>query len=201
MATPADKPFSPACERNREPILSVLRSLFEDRKRVLEIGSGTGQHAVHFAAHLPHLQWQTSDLPDNHPGILAWLNEAQLTNLLPPLSLDAASPSWPSFEWDAVFTANTCHIMSWHEVEGMFAGVGCGLPSGGKLVVYGPFNYGGRFTGPGNAQFDISLRAGNPLRGIRDFEAVDMLATRHGLNLIDDIAMPADNRLLAWQKK
>ncbi|MDB5824668.1 MAG: hypothetical protein JWR21_3372 [Herminiimonas sp.] len=201
MADAADKPFSPACERNREPILSELRSLFADRKRVLEIGSGTGQHAVHFAAHLPHLQWQTSDLPDNHPGILAWLNEARLTNLLPPLSLDAATPNWPSFEWDAVFTANTCHIMSWQEVEGMFAGVGRGLPSGGKLAIYGPFNYGGRFTGPGNAQFDISLRAGNPLRGIRDFEAVDALATRHGLNLIDDIAMPADNRLLAWQKK
>jgi cyclopropane fatty-acyl-phospholipid synthase-like methyltransferase len=154
MGPPADKPFSLACERNRDPILSVLRTLFADRQRVLEIGSGTGQHAVHFAAHLPQLQWQTSDLPDNHPGILAWLNEARLPNLLPPLSLDAATPNWPPFQWDAVFSANTCHIMSWQEVEGMFAGVGSGLPSGGKLAIYGPFNYGGRFTGPGNAQFD-----------------------------------------------
>jgi hypothetical protein len=201
MAAPADKAFSPACERNREPILAVLRSLFADRKRVLEIGSGTGQHAVHFAAHLPHLQWQTSDLPENHAGICAWLNEARLPNLLPPLSLDASTPDWPSFEWDAVFTANTCHIMSWREVEGMFAGVGPGLPPGGKLAIYGPFNYGGRFTGPGNAQFDMSLRAGNPLRGIRDFEAVDTLARGHGLVLLDDVAMPADNRLLSWQKK
>jgi hypothetical protein len=201
MAAAADKPFSPACERNREPILSVLRVLFADRKRVLEIGSGTGQHAVHFAAHMPRLQWQTSDLPENHPGIVAWLNEAQLPNLLPPLSLDAATPKWPSFEWDAVFTANTCHIMSWQEVDGLFAGVGNGLPPSGKLAIYGPFNYGGRFTGPGNAQFDASLRAGNSLRGIRDFEAVDALARRHDLELIEDIAMPADNRLLSWKKK
>jgi hypothetical protein len=201
VAAAADKPFSPACERNREPILSILQTLFADRKQVLEIGSGTGQHAVHFAAHLSHLLWQTSDLPENHPGICAWLNEARLPNLLLPLRLDAAAPQWPSFEWDAVFTANTCHIMSWREVESMFAGVGHGLPPGGKLAIYGPFNYGGHFTGPGNAQFDVSLRAGNPLRGIRDFEAVDTLARTHGLVLLDDVAMPADNRLLSWQKK
>ena len=200
MSPTPEKLFSAACERNRAPILAVLRTLFADRKRVLEIGSGTGQHAVHFAANLPHLQWQTSDLPENHPGIRAWLDEAGLPNLLPPLLLDAATPDWPSFEWDAVFTANTCHIMSWKEVEAMFAGVGRGLPPGGKLAVYGPFNYGGRYTGPGNAQFDASLRAGNPLRGIRDFEAVDALAKRHGFELTDDIPMPADNRLLAWQK-
>jgi SAM-dependent methyltransferase len=200
MIAPLDKPFSPASERNREPILAVLRSLFADRRRVLEIGSGTGQHAVYFAAHLPHLQWQTSDLPENHPGIKAWLDDAQLPNLLPPLSLDAAAPAWPAYDWDAVFTANTCHIMSWEEVEAMFAGIGRGMPPGGRLAIYGPFNYGGRFTGPGNARFDTSLRAADPHRGIRDFEAIDALARRQGLRLTDDIAMPADNRLLAWQK-
>jgi hypothetical protein len=106
----SDKFFSAACERNRAPILAILRTLFADRNRVLEIGSGTGQHAVHFAANLPHLQWQTSDLPDNHPGIRAWLDEAGSPNLLPPLLLDAGTADWPSFEWDAVFTANTCHV-------------------------------------------------------------------------------------------
>lgn len=192
-----DKPFSPSSERNRDPILAVLRDHFADRTRVLEIGSGTGQHAVHFAAGLPHLTWQTADLPESHDGIRAWLAEAALPNALPPLSLDVNGP-WPSQRFDAVFTANTLHIMSWPEVETLFARLPGVLAADAKLVVYGPFNYGGQFTSESNAQFDTRLKEGGAHRGIRDFEAVDGLAQTAGLRLVEDRAMPANNRCLVW---
>jgi cyclopropane fatty-acyl-phospholipid synthase-like methyltransferase len=194
------KQFSAACERNKEPILAVLRDAFADTKRVLEIGSGTGQHAVYFAAHMPQLAWQTSDLPHNHPSIVAWQQEAVLPNVLPPLALDTGSGDWPTGPYDAVFSANTCHIMAWHEVQGMFAGIGRILRAGGVLCIYGPFNYRGKFTSASNAQFDASLKAQAPHMGIRDFEAVDRLAAEQGLRLQADHAMPANNRLLVWRK-
>lgn len=194
-----DKKFSAACERNREPILAVLRPVLAESKRALEIGSGTGQHAVYFAAQLPHLQWQTSDLPHNHASILAWQQEARLPNVLPPLALDVASGEWPRGPYDAVFSANTCHIMAWREVQAMFAGIGRVLRPGGLACVYGPFNYGGRFTSASNAQFDAALKMQAPHMGIRDFEAVNALAVEQGMTLLADHAMPANNRLLIWR--
>lgn len=194
-----DKPYSESCEQNREPILAVLRVAFADRHRVLEIGSGTGQHAVYFAPELPHLVWQTADVRAHHPGIHAWLNEAALPNVLPPLELDVNS-LWPSGSYDAVFSANTLHIMGWPEVERFFAGVGALLEPGGVLVVYGPFNYNGQFTSESNARFDAWLKTRDPASGVRDFEAVDALARAQGLVLQHDIAMPANNRSLVWQR-
>ena len=193
----ADRPYSAACERNREPILAVLRQHFADRKRVLEIGSGTGQHAVFFAAALPQLSWQTSDIPENHDGIREWLDEAALPNALPPLALDVTG-SWPRQRFDAVFSANTLHIMSWPQVETLFARLPEVLADDAKLAIYGPFNYGGAFTSPSNAQFNVTLKGWGAHMGIRDFEAVDALARVAGLALLEDRAMPANNRCLVW---
>ena len=195
-----DLPNAPATERNRDPILTVLREHFATRHRVLEIGSGTGQHAVHFAAALPQLSWQTSDLPDNHPAILAWLAAAGLPNVLPPLSLNVAdAASWPAQRFDAVFTANTLHIMGWPQVQALFANLPRVLADAATVVVYGPFNVGGRFTSPSNAEFDARLREDDPRRGIRDLEAVQALAAEAGLSLVADIEMPANNRCLVWR--
>ena len=194
------KQYSAACERNRDPILQVLRKILSDSRQVLEIGSGTGQHAVYFAAQLPHLQWQTSDLEHNHVSILAWMKECACANLLAPLVLDMAGSRWPTAQFDAVFSANTCHIMAWQEVQAMFHGVGQLLPTGGVLAVYGPFNYDGQFTSPSNQRFDASLREFAAHMGIRDFAAVDALARQAALQLEQDIEMPANNRLLVWRK-
>ena len=195
------KLFSLACERNREPILMVLRDAFADCKRVLEIGSGTGQHAVFFATQLPHLVWQTSDLKCNHPSIIAWQQEAGLTNVRPPLALDANrwTDSATTGKFDAVFSANTCHIMAWPEVAAMFAGIGQVLSRSGVVCIYGPFNYSGRFTSASNAQFDASLKRQAPHMGIRDVETMDALAAAQKLVLQADHAMPANNRLLVWR--
>ncbi len=195
-----DKPHSPASERNRDPILAVLREHFADRQRVLEIGSGTGQHAVHFAAALPHLIWQASDRDENLDGIRAWLDEAGLPNTPPPLQLDVTQQRWPEQQYDAVYSANTLHIMSWAEVQRLFARLPEVMTAQAKLAVYGPFNYGGRFTSDSNAAFDASLKAAVPHRGIRDFEAVDALARGIGFTLLEDRAMPANNRCLVWQR-
>jgi SAM-dependent methyltransferase len=199
-ALPPAARYSTACERNSEPILTVLQEAFADRKRVLEIGSGTGQHAVFFGARLPQLIWQTSDLQDNHPSIIAWQQQAALANVLPPLALDVQTGLWPQDAFDALFSANTCHIMAWPEVEAMFEGVGRILPAGGVLCLYGPFNYGGVFTSISNQHFDASLKAQAPHMGIRDFEAVNRLAAAHGLELRQDRDMPANNRLLWWRR-
>ena len=194
-----NRQFSAACGRNREPILAILRDAFADRRHVLEIGSGTGQHAVFFGAALPHLIWQTSDMPQNHPGIIAWQQHAGLANVLPPLALDV-NGEWPPSPFDAVFSANTCHIMEWPEVQTMFAGIGRILSTGGVVCIYGPFNYGGQFTSASNAQFDAGLKAQAPQMGIRDFEAINALAAAQGLALQADHAMPANNRLLVWRR-
>lgn len=195
-----DLPFSEACERNRDPILGVLREVFGDRSKVLEIGSGTGQHAVHFARHLPHLIWQPSDLAENLPGIRLWIREAALPNLLEPIVLDIDAAQWPDANADAAFTANTLHIVSWPRVERLFERAGALLPGGGVLAVYGPFNYGGVHTSESNARFDTMLRTRDSRSGIRDFENVNELAQRQGLKLLEDRAMPANNRVLVWRK-
>lgn len=194
-------PDAPATGRNREPILAVLREYFADRTRVLEIGSGTGQHAVHFAAAMPWLQWQTSDLPDRHAAITAWIAEAKLPNVLPLLALDVDRPEqWPSQRFDAVFSANTLHIMGWPQVQALFANLPRVLTPEASVVIYGPFNIGGEFTSPSNAAFDAQLRAADPQRGIRDLEAVQALASEAGLGFVADIPMPANNRCLVWQR-
>ena len=196
----APKPHALACDRNREPILAVLRQHFADRTEVLEIGSGTGQHAVYFAGAMPWLRWQASDVAENLPGIRAWLEEAALPNAPAPVALDVRS-AWPEVAVDAVFTANTLHIMGWDGVQAFFRGVGgvlAGTP-GGTLVAYGPFNYGGAFTSGSNREFDGWLKARDPQSGIRDFEAVDALAREAGLHLVEDVAMPANNRCLVWR--
>lgn len=199
MADPVDKPFSPSCERNRDPILAVLRRHLAGARRVLEVGSGTGQHAVHFAAAMPWLQWQASDRADHLPGIRAWLDEAGLPNTPAPLELDVDDWS-PAPGFDAVFSANTLHIMGWPQVRAFFAGVGRVLADGGTLVVYGPFNYDGAYTSQSNREFDRWLVQRDPASAIRDFEAVDRLASEAGLALVEDVAMPAHNRCLVWHR-
>lgn len=195
------KPFSEASENNREPILAVLREAFAAVTSVLEIGSGTGQHAVHFAQHLPHLMWQTSDLPVHHPGIQAWLDEALLSNVRPPIALDVNQKPWPVAAVDGVFTANTLHIISWPEVACLLEGVGQVLRPDGVLCIYGPFNYGGQFTSESNARFDAWLKVRDPLSGVRDFEAVCATAQKHGLVLQQDHTMPVNNRTLVFHKR
>lgn len=196
------KPFSQACENNKQPILDILRRVFAKTRRVLEIGSGTGQHAVHFAPHLPHLVWQTSDLAHNHPGINAWIDDTPATNLERPLTLDVLGGNWPTGLYDGFFSANTCHIMPWEAVEAMFAGLGRYVadhegPS--VLALYGPFRYGGEFTSPSNAAFDRYLRERAPHQGIRDIEAITTVAADNGLVLTEDNAMPANNQLLVFR--
>ena len=195
-----DKPFAPACERNRDPILAVLGTCLHGPRHVLEIGSGTGQHAVHFAAHLPALTWQCSDQPEMLAGIRMWLDEAGLTNTPPPLALDV-NGDWPEIRVDTVFSANTLHIMSWPEVEHLFERLPTVLAKPGLLIVYGPFRYQGRHTSESNAQFDRALRIDAPQRGIRDFEAVDALAGAIGCELLHDYAMPANNRCIVWARR
>lgn len=194
------KPYAPACDRNRDPILEVLRDHLGERRHVLEIGSGTGQHAVYFARHLTHLVWQTSERSEMLPGIRMWLDEAGLANTPPPLALDV-NESWPDASFDAVFTANTLHIMGWDEVEQMFAGLTRLITPDACLTVYGPFKYGGSHTSASNAAFEASLQAMAPHRAIRDFEAVDALARSIGFELAEDRAMPANNRCLVWRRQ
>jgi SAM-dependent methyltransferase len=188
------KPYAEAAERNRAPILAVLERIFRDRKSVLEIGSGTGQHAAYFSAGLPHLRWQASDVAEHIPGIREWVSDP------PPVELDVDHP-FPQVAIDAAFTANTCHILSWVQVERMFRGVAALLPPGGLFAVYGPFHYGGKPTADSNARFDRMLQAHDPLSGIRDFEAVRELARGQGLALEEDNPMPANNRLLVFRKR
>jgi SAM-dependent methyltransferase len=224
------KPFSPACERNRDPILAVLREAFADRTRVLEIGSGTGQHAVHFAAAMPWLTWQASDVADMLPGIGAWLREAGLANTPPAIPLDVTQRDWlarphppsghllpqagegnsrdaaaqdgsgGSGRFDAAFSANTLHIMAWPAVEACFRGLDAALAADAVLVVYGPFNDDGRYTSDSNRVFDAWLQARDPASGLRDVGAVDALARGFGLHRVDDVAMPANNRCLIWRR-
>jgi SAM-dependent methyltransferase len=195
-----DLPFSEACERNKGPILEILSEVLPEPARVLEIGSGTGQHAVHFGRHLPHVSWQSSERAEYLAGLIARIEAEGTPNLPPPIALDVTQTAWPAQKFDAIYSANTLHIMSWPEVEAFFAGVGRILRDGGSLVVYGPFRYSGAFTTESNAEFDCALRARDPSSGIRDFEAVDALAAAQGLRLLADYVMPANNQLLVWAR-
>ena len=192
--------FSEACERNKDPILSSLREHFAAIGYVLEIGSGTGQHAVYFSEHLPYLVWQASDLPENLAGISQRLNQVGPANVLTPIALNVEDDPWPVDSTEAIFSANSLHIMSWEQVEHFFRGVGTVLNPGGPLCIYGPFRYGNLYTSASNAAFDRHLKARDPLSGIRDFEAVDRLATAQGLQLVADYVMPANNQMLVWRR-
>lgn len=192
-------PCSEACERNKRPILDLLKSVFAATNFVLEIGSGSGQHAVYFAANLPHLVWQPSDLPGRLGWITQRLEQEGPGNVNMPLALDVRNEAW-EISADGVFSANTLHIMSWPEVEQFFLRVGEVLQQPGRLCVYGPFRYQGDYTSASNARFDESLRAQAGQMGIRDFEAVDELARERGLTLVADYPMPANNQLLVWCK-
>lgn len=201
--TPAERPYSQACANNQAPILAVLEQAFADRRQVLEIGSGTGQHSVYMAPRLPQLVWQTSDLPEHHAGIRAWHAAQPAANLRAPITFDLQSSAWPQTAdgaFDAVFTSNTCHIVAWPLVERMFAQVGTHLPTGGVFALYGPFNYGGEFTSDSNRAFDAWLRQRDAASGIRDLEALQALGQHHGLELVQDHAMPANNRTLVFHK-
>jgi len=196
-----NKPWSESCEQNKAPILAVLQQLLEPDDWVLEIGSGTGQHAVHFATAMPGVSWQPSERAENLPGIRAWLEDAGLANVQPPLELDVLGP-WPDLRVQAVFSANTAHIMSWSAVEAMFRGVAEVLATedgGGRFCLYGPFSYGGRHTSPSNAQFDRMLKDRDPLSGVRDIDDLNHLAGVNGLELEADYEMPVNNRVLVWQ--
>lgn len=201
------KPFAPSCERNQGPILEVLQRHLGATRRVLEIGSGTGQHAVHFAAALPHLRWQTTEqAPAALPGIAMWLDEAALANTPPPQVLDVTDPAhWQRWaaagqRFDAVFTANTLHYMPWASVQALFTHLPGVLAEGAAVVAYGPFNLDGRHTSESNAQFDLWLKERDARLAIRHFEAVDALAAAAGLQLQVRLAMPANNFCVVWQR-
>ena len=195
-----EKPFSQACENNRTPIGGVLMRLLSKSASVLELGSGTGQHAVWFARHLSHLRWQTSDRFENHAGINQWLDDSGLDNIGAPIALDIGRDPWPSTPFDAVFSSNTAHIMVWPEVEIMFSQVAGTLSAGGLFCLYGPMKYSGVIAAESNRAFDHRLKAGNPRQGIREFNDLDQLALTAGMSLLEDNAMPANNRLIIWQK-
>lgn len=194
------KPFSQACANNQQPILAVLQRYVEVPGTLLEIGSGTGQHGVFMAEQLPHLQWQPTDLAANLPGIEAWRAEANLPNLAPAHAFDVWDDAVPSAAPARyLFSANTLHIMSWETVQRFFSRIPALLEPGGTAFFYGPFNYGGAFTSDSNARFDQWLKAQTPHQGIRDFEAIATLAEQAGLTLVEDCAMPANNRTLVWR--
>lgn len=197
----ADRPFTEYAARNTAPILEVLRRELADAREVLEIGSGTGQHAVAMATALPHLCWQTSDLAENHAAVNAWIDSVEVTNVRRPLDLDVRRASLPEATQDAVFSANTAHIMSIDTVRAMFLLVGRVLRNGGRFCLYGPFRQDGMFNATSNAEFHVSLRARDPDMGIRHLEALDEFARDAGLVRRRMYAMPANNHLVVWHKE
>jgi predicted O-methyltransferase YrrM len=196
-----DKPFAPATERNKEAILCVIREEFRSCRSVLEIGSGTGQHAVHFAAELANLTWQTSDVAQNHAGIRAWLREASLQNVRDPLLLDVCTAEAQEQKYDGVFSANTAHIMSFAAVEKMFELVSSSLNEGGVFVLYGPFRQDGEFNTSSNARFHESLQQNDADMGIRHLEDLDRLAASGRMRRSRLYAMPANNHMVVWRKR
>jgi len=190
------KDFSTSCERNQQPILEQLSIYFKDSKQVLEIGSGTGQHAVFFAQSLPHLIWNTSDILDNHKSIKAWKQDEEVKNIVDPIEFHFGKNDWPDLDVDAIFTANTTHIMQREEAKLMMEMVATQLPSGGVFCQYGPFNVNGEYTSDGNRAFDQHL-AESDCGGIRDIEELTEWAI--GMHLAHKVPMPANNFLLVWR--
>lgn len=202
MSDLISKPFSQSCEENKHVILKAIAPYLNTQKSVLEIASGTGQHAIHFAQHLPHLHWQTSDLIDSHTGICQWLKEGDYANIASPIELDVSvAEHWPERQFDAVFSANSFHIMAADNVLDLFKHLPNVLAQQAFVMVYGPFNYNGEFTSESNQRFDEWLKQRNPSSGIKDFEWCNQLAQKAGLSLINDIEMPQNNRILVWQNQ
>ena len=195
------KPFAQSCENNKTFIGDVLEKYFSTPGNVLEIGSGTGQHAVYFAGRFAHLNWQPSDVAENLPGIEAWCADYTGINLAAPIAIDVRDPELPVLSIDYVFSANTAHIMSWPLVQLFFARVGGQLSASGRFCLYGPFNYEHQYTSESNARFDEWLKNRDPQSGIRDFEAIVALANSHSMQLLADVAMPANNRCLVFAKE
>jgi len=195
-----NKPYSESCEQNKQVILSLISPLFLSFSSVLEIGSGTAQHAVYFAEKMPQLLWYTSDCRPYLDGINAWLAETDLINIKPPFELDVSKSIWPELDVDAVFTANSIHIMHQQDVVNFIRGVGRLLKQHGSLVIYGPFNYNGSYTSESNKHFDQWLKQQDPKSCIKHFEKIDLLAKNNGMQLVTDYEMPANNRLLHFVK-
>jgi len=193
-------PFSSAAERNQQPILDQLRVLIPENGSVLEIGSGTGQHAVYFTQELPGLLWQPSDREENLAGLKARIAAEGNESILPPIRLDVVYDSWPGYAYDAAFSANTAHIMPWDAVEAMFAGVADHLDTHARFCLYGPFNIGDCFTSESNAHFDARLRAEDSRMGIRDMALLESLAATHQMPIEQKLAMPANNFILVFKK-
>ena len=193
-------PWSSAAERNRQPILDQLQVLLPQQGTVLEIGSGTGQHAVFFTRNLPGLLWQPSDREENLAGLEACFSAEGNKSLLPLLKLDVLSDPWPGRSYEAAYSANTAHIMHWEAVVAMFAGIAAHLVNGARFCLYGPFNIDNCFTSPSNAQFDARLRTEDPQMGIRDMAAIESLANLHQMQLEHKLAMPANNFILVFKR-
>jgi SAM-dependent methyltransferase len=194
------KPYSESCDQNKDPILSVISPLFSTCSNVLEIGSGTGQHAVYFAKKMPHLKWHSSDCLSYHEGINMWLADAGVANVVPPFELNVTSSPWPVFDVDAVFTANSIHIMHQQDIVNLMNGVGKLLKPDGSLVIYGPFNYNGLYTSASNESFDQWLKDRDPFSGIKHFEEIECLANNNGMRFVEDYEMPVNNRILHFIK-
>ncbi len=198
-ADATDLPYSPACEENKRPILAVLTQWLTEPGALLEIGSGTGQHAVFFAPALPHLTWQPSDKADFLPAAAAWVRRYPAPNLLPPLELDVSMDVWPVTAADAVYAANVTHIMHWPDVQRLFQGVSRLLPEGGLFILYGPFGHG-EHTAASNRQFDSGLRMRDPGMGVREIVDLEREAAANGLTPAGRHDMPRDNQILVWRK-
>lgn len=193
------KPFAESCEQNKHVIFDVIKQEFAECSKILEIGSGTGQHAVYFCQHLLHLTWQPSEQAENIPGIMEWLKDYPHDNIANPIELNVER-NWPQSTFDGVFSANTSHIMHWPQVIKMFQGIGQVLEPGGVFCLYGPFNYNQKYTSDSNRNFDLWLKEQDPERGIRDFDDLNELAINNQLRIKNDVEMPANNRILVWEK-
>jgi len=196
-----NKPFSQACEENKDPILKVLKEFIDyKKKRLLEVGSGTGQHAFYFASHFKHLEWYTSDIKDNHSCIIEWSKESNTKNIKGPLKFQAGVDEFPRLQFDVVYTANTLHIMSWKEVKTLLKKFGKHLRQDSLVIIYGPFNYNDNYTSESNKSFDRMLKEKDPNSGIRSFENIHNIMLSNNFKLIKDCEMPANNRTLVFKK-
>jgi cyclopropane fatty-acyl-phospholipid synthase-like methyltransferase len=196
-----NKPYSEACERNRQPILEVLQKVITTKdQRLLEVGTGTGQHAVYFAPRFPWMEWHPTDLTENIAGMSLWFSEAKIPSIQKPVRLDVSKDDFPKLKFDVVYTANTLHIMSWKSAKSFFKLLGNRLREGSRAIFYGPFKYNGEHTSESNAQFELSLKERDPESGIRNFEDVKRAMEKSGFYLVEDFAMPANNRTLVFQR-
>ena len=194
------KRHAPATARNREPIREVLARELPPTGTVLEIASGSGEHAIHLAGAFPDLTWQPSDVSENAlASIAAWRAEAELPNLCPPIALDVTDATWPVARADAIICINLVHVSPWEATLGLFAGAGRVLAAGALLYLYGPYRFGGAFTAPSNADFDRALRERDPRWGVRDVDDLVVAACTHGFALRDTVAMPANNHSLVFR--